>query len=73
MVYAVTVDDFRKRITVIFRGSVTTNDFLTDLKSNHKKSMFQMLLIQKLSFPFMLFTYLLVQYNSDNLNSLVFS
>lgn len=30
MVYAVGLDPSRKRITVVFRGSVTPNDFLTD-------------------------------------------
>ena len=65
MVYAITVDDFRERITVIFRGSVTTNDFLTDLKSNHRKSKFKMLFIEV---PFNVMPYFFTLYcNSDDL------
>jgi hypothetical protein len=32
LVHAITVNDTEKRITVVFRGSVTTKDFITDAK-----------------------------------------
>lgn len=32
LVYAVGVNPVERRITVVFRGSVTTNDFMTDAK-----------------------------------------
>ena len=35
MVHAITVSDVKKRITVVFRGSVTVNDFMTDAKIAH--------------------------------------
>ena len=36
MVHAITVSDAKKRITVVFRGSVTANDFMTDAKIVHQ-------------------------------------
>ena len=36
MVHAITINDSKKRITVVFRGSVTTTDFMTDAKIVHK-------------------------------------
>jgi Lipase (class 3) len=37
MVYGIAVDHIRRRITVIFRGSVTSQDFVTDAKVAQKK------------------------------------
>lgn len=37
MVHAIVINDIRKRITVVFRGSVTQKDFIIDAKCNQKK------------------------------------
>lgn len=37
MVYGIAVNHLRKRVTVIFRGSVTNQDFITDAKCAQKK------------------------------------
>lgn len=37
VVYGIAVNHLRKRVTVLFRGSVTTQDFLTDSRSAQKK------------------------------------
>lgn len=37
MVHAITLNDAHKRVTVIFRGSVTKNDFMTDAKITQTK------------------------------------
>jgi len=37
MVHAVALDDFRKRVVIIFRGSVTDTDFIMDAKIYHKE------------------------------------
>ena len=37
LVHAITVNDAQKRITVVFRGSVTTKDFITDAKVGQVK------------------------------------
>ena len=37
VVYGIAVNHLRKRITVVFRGSVTQQDFITDAKSSQKK------------------------------------
>lgn len=37
VVYGIAVNHLRKRVTVVFRGSVTQQDFLTDSKSAQKK------------------------------------
>ena len=33
--HAITINDVKKRVTVVFRGSVTVNDFMTDAKIVH--------------------------------------
>lgn len=37
MCYGVTINHVRRRITVVFRGSVTFQDFITDAKKSHTK------------------------------------
>ena len=37
LVHSITVNDSQKRITVVFRGSVTTKDFITDAKVSQIK------------------------------------
>ena len=37
MVHAIVVNEFRKRITLVFRGSVTQQDFIQDAKCAQTK------------------------------------